>query len=163
MGVLSTPLPPQPEVVREESHNGIGNVNNSETGGEHSSVNDYSIDLNFVSLYLNTLALAGSMILIILTALLFARWTLTRRVMQMWETLTKLSCLWPCRCCRREQAQDLGHQEPSAPSQQDPSSQDAATHQQGVPAGGSQQDQEPHGASLVELHGSLMRELKALM
>ena len=46
MGVLRTPSTPQPEVEKEESLSGIGNVDNSETRGEHSSVNDYSIDLN---------------------------------------------------------------------------------------------------------------------
>ena len=61
----------------------------------------------------------------------------------------------------------MGLQEPSTPSiQQDPSRQDMGTFQQGVPAGGSQQDQQgPQGASLVELqelHSSLMHELKSL-
>ena len=121
MGVLKTPSTPQPEVEKEESLSGIGNVDNSETGGEHSLVNDYSIDLNFVSLHLNTLASTGSMILIILTALLFARWMLTGGVMPMWENIMVLLCLLPCLCCRRNRAPDLGLQEESAPSiQQDP-------------------------------------------
>ena len=167
MGVLSTPSTPQPEVVKEESQSGIGNVDNSKTSGEHRWVNDYSIDLNFVSLHLNTLASAGSMILIVLTALLFARWMLTGGVTQMWETFMGLSCLWPCQCCHRDGAsQDQVHLKASTPStQQGPSSQHTASHPQGVSAGGtggSQQDPEPPGGNISELHASLMKELKAL-
>ena len=96
MGVLKTPSTPQPEVEKEESLSGIGNVDNSETGGENSLVNDYSVDLNFVSLHLNTLASVGSMILIILTALLFARWMLTGGATRMLESIMGLSYLLPC-------------------------------------------------------------------
>ena len=76
MGVIKTFSTPLPELEKYEHLSGIGIVDNSKMGGEHSFVNDYSVDLNFVSLHLNTLALAGSMIIVILICLLFARWLL---------------------------------------------------------------------------------------
>ena len=81
----------------------------------------------------------------------------------MFESIMSLSCHLPCLCCRRDRAPELGLLEPSAPSIQPLL--DLAL-QQGGPARGSQQDQQgPHGASLVELqelHSSLMHELKSL-
>ena len=166
MGVIGTFPIPLPEVEHDEHLSGIRNVDNSEMGGEHSSVNNYSVDLNFVSLHLNTLASAGSLVFVILIGLLFARFLLTGGTTRMFESIMSLRCLLPCLCCRRDRAPDLGLQEPSAPSiQQDISRQDGAL-QQGGPAWGSLQDQQgPHGASLVELqelHSSLMHELKSL-
>ena len=77
MGVITATSTPQPEVEKDEHLSGIGNIDNSETGVKHSSVNHYSVDLNFVSLHLNTLASAGSLVFIILIFLLFARFLLT--------------------------------------------------------------------------------------
>ena len=66
MGVITKVSTPQLEVEKDEHLSGIGNINNSKTGGKHSSVNNYSVDLNFVSLHLNTLASAGSLVFVIL-------------------------------------------------------------------------------------------------
>ena len=56
MGKLSTPPPTPADIDRSENLHGAGNINNSVTGGKHNEVNDYSVDLNFILLHLNTLA-----------------------------------------------------------------------------------------------------------
>ena len=114
MGVI-TPATPQPEVEKDEHISGIGNFDNSETGGEHDSVNDYSVNLNFVSLHLNTLASSGALVFIILICLLFARFLLMGGATRMFNSLMNLKCLLPC-CCHRDREPDLGLQEPSAPA-----------------------------------------------
>ena len=48
-------------------------------------VNDYSVDLNFVSLHLNTLASVGSLVFVILIGLLFARFLLMGGATRMFE------------------------------------------------------------------------------
>ena len=73
MGVITSASTPQQVVEKDEHLSGIANVDNSETVGEHSSVNDYSVDPNFVSLHLNTFASSGALVFIILIRLLFAR------------------------------------------------------------------------------------------
>ena len=165
MGVITTISTPQPEVEKDEHLGGMGNVDNSETGGEHSLVNDYSVDLNFVSLHLNTLASSGALVLIVLICLLFGRFLLKRGATRMLNSLMNLKCLLPC-CCHRDREPDLGLQEPSAPAIQPLP--DVAL-QAGEPVGGpggSQQDQQgPQGPSIVEqqgLHSLLMQELKSL-
>ena len=164
MGVITTFSTPQPEVEKDEHLSGIGNIDNSETGGKHSLVNNYSFDLNFVSLHLNTMASAGSLVFVILIGFLFARFLLTGGATRMLESIMRLRCLLPC-CCRRDRAPELGLQEPSTPSQPLPD----VGLQAGGPAGGpegSQQDQQgPQGPSiseLQELHSSLMHELNSL-
>ena len=56
MGVLRTTTTPAPVKEREETLTGFANVDNSEMNTKKNSLNDYSVDLNFISLHLNTLA-----------------------------------------------------------------------------------------------------------
>ena len=150
MGVITSSSTPQPEEEKEENLSGIRNVDNLEMGGEHSSVNDYSVDLNFVSLHLNTLASSGALVFIILISLLFARFLLTGGATRMFNSLMNLKCLLPC-CCHRDREPDLGLQEPSAPAIQPLP--DVALQQEpaGGPGGSQQDHQGPQGPSISEL------------
>ena len=116
----TTPMPPEAEVVREENMQGIANVNSSVNGGRHNEVNDYSVDLNFISLHLNMLASTGSIIVIVLIILLFSRWALKGGMGKMWDV-----CLGLCQCCSKGQASapDLECQEVSHSPEPGPSSQ----------------------------------------
>ena len=145
---------------------GIANVDNSEMGREHSSVNDYSVDLNFVSLHLNTFASSGALVLIVLIYLLLIRFFLTGGATRMFNRLMDMKCLLLC-CCR-EPYPELP--EPSAPvtlAQQPLPDMELQQGPPGGPAGGpggSQQDlQGPQGPSLSELQdlqNSLIQEMK---
>ena len=115
MGVITSASTPQQVVEKDEHLSGIANVDNSETVGEHSSVNDYSVDPNFVSLHLNTLASSVALVFIILICLLIARFLLKGGATRMFNSLMNLKCLLPC-CCHRDREPDLGLQEPSAPA-----------------------------------------------
>ena len=111
MGVFRSSSTPHPEEEKDEHLSGIANVDNSEMGWEHSSVNDYSVDLNFVFLHMNTLASSGALILIVLMSLLIIRFFLTGGATRLFNCLMDMTCLPTC-CCREP---DLGHPEPSAP------------------------------------------------
>ena len=87
---------PEAEVEREENQQGIGNVDSSVNGGRHNEVIDCSVNLNFISLYLNTLASAGSIIVIVLIILLFSRWALNGGIGKVWDM-----CLGMCQCCSK--------------------------------------------------------------
>ena len=98
MGIFRTTTTPRPEEEKEEHLSGIANVDNSEMGGKHNSVNDYSVDLNFILLHLNTLASSGALILIVLMLLLIVRFCLTGGANRLLNRLMKMTCL-PA-CCR---------------------------------------------------------------
>ena len=110
MGIFRTTITPPPEEEKEEHLSGIANVEKSEMGGERSSVNDYSVDLNFVSLHLNTLASSGALILIVLISLLIIIFIFTGGATRMLDRLMDMTCLPTC-CCRPD---PQGHPEPSA-------------------------------------------------
>ena len=93
MGIFRTTTTPPPEEEKDEHLSGIANVDNSEMGGEHSSVNDYSVDLNFVSLHLNTLASSGALILIVLISLLIIRFIFTGGATRLLNRLMDMTCL----------------------------------------------------------------------
>ena len=167
MGVFKSSSTPQPEEEKEENLLGIANVDNSEMGGEHSSVNDYSVDLNFVSLHLNTLASSGALVFIVLISLTHQIFT-TGGATRIFNRLMDLKCLLPC-CCREP---DPGLPEPSAPAIPTQQPLPDVELQQGPPGGpaggpgGSQQDlQGPQGPSLSEvqdLQSALIQEIKSL-
>ena len=168
MGIFRTTTTPRPEEEKEEHLSGIANMDNSEMGGERSSVNDYSVDLNFVSLHLNTLASSGALILIVLISLLIIRFIFTGGATRMLDRLMDMTCLPTC-CCRPD---PQGHPEPSAPvspaQQQVP---DVVPQQgpggppggpPGLP-GGSQQDlQGPNLSEIQNLQKALIDEIKQL-
>ena len=111
MGIFRTTTTPRPEEEKEEHLSGIANVDNSEMGGERSSVNDYSVDLNFVSLHLNMLASSGALILIVLISLLIIRFIFTGGATRLLDRLMDMTCLPTC-CCRPDPQE---HPVPSAP------------------------------------------------
>ena len=63
---------------REEDLAGVGNIDNSnsEINSKKNSVNDYSVDLNFISLHLNTLASSGAILVCLIILLIVARFLL---------------------------------------------------------------------------------------
>ena len=113
MGIFRTTTTPRPEEEKEETLSGIANVDNSEMNTKHNSVNDYSVNLNFISLHLNTLASSGALILIVLMLLLVARFCLTGGATRLLNRLLSISCLPVC-CCPG--SEPPGHLEPSAPT-----------------------------------------------
>ena len=60
MGIFRTTTTPAPVEEKEETLSGIANVDNSEMNTKKNLVNDYSVDLNFILLHLNTLASSGA-------------------------------------------------------------------------------------------------------
>ena len=116
MGVWRSTTTPAPIVEREEDLSGVGNIDNSEMNTKKNSVNDYSVDLNFISLHLNTLASSGALIVIVLMLLLFARFLLTGGTSRLMNRLLSISCLPTC-CCLESGPQE--RQEPSGAAPQD--------------------------------------------
>ena len=108
MGVLRTTTTPAPVEEREETLSGIGNIDNSEMNTKKNSVNDYSVDLKFISLHLNTLASSGALIVCVLILLLLARFLLTGGCTRMMNQLLSTTCL-PGFCCP---GPGPGHPEP---------------------------------------------------
>ena len=96
MGIFRTTTTPRPEEKKEETLSGIANVDNSEMNTKHNLVNDYSVDLNFISLHVNTLASSGALILIVLMLLLIARFCLTGGATRLLNRLLSMSCLPVC-------------------------------------------------------------------
>ena len=149
MGVLRTTTTPAPVEEREETLSGIGNIDNSEMNTKKNSVNDYSVDLNFISLHLNTLASSGAILDIVLILLILARFLLTGGATRLMNRLLSISCLPTC-CCPG--SGPPGHQEPSGTTPQDqlqppPYSQVPDLVPQGPPGGPGEPPGEPTGDS----------------
>ena len=170
MGVFRTTTP-APVEEREETPTGFANVNNSKMNTKKNSVNDYSVDLNFISLHLNTLASSGALIIIVLMLLLLARFLLTGGTTRLMNQLLSISCLPAC-CCPG--SGPPGHQEPSGTTPQDqlqppPYSQvpDLEPQGPGEPPGGatgeSQQDSQEHDLTEIKkMQQSIVEEMKQL-
>ena len=169
MGIFRTTTTPRPEEEKEEHLSGIANVDNSEMGGKHSSVNDYSIDMNFILLHLNTLTSSGALILIVLMTLLIVRFCLMGGASRMLNRLMEISCLPAC-CCRG--SEPPGHHKPSAPASQDqqqvtdlvpPQVPPGGPGRPPGPPGDSQQDlQVPNLSEIRDLQKFLIEEMKQL-
>ena len=171
MGVWRSTTTPAPIVEREEDLSGVGNIDNSEMNTKKNSVNDYSVDLNFISLHLNTLASSGAILVIVLILLILARFLLTGGATRLMNRLLSISCLPIC-CCPG--SGPPGHQEPSGATPQDqlpppPYSQvpDLEPQEPGAPPGGatgeSQQDSPGQDLSEIKkMQQSIVEEMKQL-
>ena len=171
MGVWRSTTTPAPVVEREEDLSGVGNIDNSEMNTKKNSVNDYSVDLNFISLHLNTLASSGAILDIVLILLILARFLLTGGATRLMNRLLSISCLLTC-CCPG--SGPPGHQEPSGTTPQDqlkppPYSQvpDLEPQEPGAPPGGatgeSQQDSPGHDLNEIKkMQQSIVEEMKQL-
>ena len=56
MRKVTSPTPPPADLVKSENQAGIGMIDASTTESKYNAIKDYSFDLNFMSLHLNTLA-----------------------------------------------------------------------------------------------------------
>ena len=170
MGVWRTTTTPAPIEEQEETLSGIGNIDNSEMNTKKNSVNDYSVDLNFISLHLNTLASSGALIVCVLILLLLARFLLTGGCTRMMNRLLSTTCLPGC-CCP---GPGPGHPEPSEIIPQDqleppPYSQvpDLEPQGPGEPPGGSagesQQDHPDQDLTEIRrMQQSIVEEMRQL-
>ena len=78
MGAWRSTTTPAPSQEREEDLAGVGNIDNSnsEINSKKNNINDYSVDLNFISLHLNTLASSGAILVCLIILLIVARFLL---------------------------------------------------------------------------------------
>ena len=156
---------------REEDLSGVANIDNSEMNTKKNSVNDYSVDLNFISLHLNTLASSGALIICVIILLLLARFLLTGGCTRLMNRLLSTTCLPGC-CCPG--SGPPGHQEHSETVPQDqleppPYSQvpDLEPQGPGEPPGGaageSQQDSQDQDLTEIRRMQQMeeMRQLKS--
>ena len=167
MGVWRITTTPAPIEEREESLNGVGNIDNSKMNTKKNSVNDYSVDLNFISLHLNTLASSGALIVCVLILLLLARFLLTGGCTRMMNRLLSTTCLPGC-CCP---GPGPGPPEPSEIVPQDqleppPYSQvpDLEPQQPEAPPGGSaeQNQQDQDLTEIKRMQQSIAEEMRQL-
>ena len=95
MGVWSSTTTPAPSQEREEDLAGVGNIDNSnsEINSKKNSVNDYSVDLNFISLHLNTLASSGAILVCLIILLIVARFLLRGGCSRLMNQILALNCL----------------------------------------------------------------------
>ena len=119
MGVWSSTTTPAPTPEREEDQAGVGNIDNSnsEINSKKNNINDYSVDLNFISLHLNTLASSGAILVCLIILLIVARFLLRGGCSRLMNQTLALNCLPVC-CCK-----DQGRQESQGPSEARPQEQ----------------------------------------
>ena len=119
MGVWSSTTTPAPTQEREEDQAGVGNIDNSnsEINSKKNNINDYSVDLNFISLHLNTLASSGAILVCLIILLIVARFLLRGGCSRLMNQILALNCLPVC-CCK-----DQGQQESQGPSEARPQEQ----------------------------------------
>ena len=127
-------------------------------------MNDYSVNLNFISLHLNTLASSGALIIIVLMLLLVARFCLTGGATRLMNRLLSISCLPVC-CCPG--SGPPGHLKPSVPTPQDqlqppPYSQVPDLVPQGPPGGPGEPPGGPTGDSQQDSQGPDLTEIRNL-
>ena len=119
MGVWRSTTTPAPSQEREEDLAGVGNIDNSNSkmNTKKNSLNDYSVDLNFISLHLNTLASSGAIIVCLKILLILARFLLCGGCSRLMNQILAITCLPVC-CCKEQ-----GQQEPQGPSEARPQEQ----------------------------------------
>ena len=99
MGLWPTTTTPSPEMEREESQNGVANVDNSsnEENVRKNTIREDSVNLNMVSFHINTLAGSGVLLLSLVIFIVLIRWILRGGLTKMINGLLTMDCAQLCR------------------------------------------------------------------
>ena len=99
MGPWPAPSTPSPEMEREESQNGVANVDNSsnEENVRKNTIREDSVNLNMVSFHINTLAGSGVLLLSLVIFIVLIRWILRGGLTKMMNGLLTMDCAQLCR------------------------------------------------------------------
>ena len=116
MGVWSSTSTPAPTQEREENQQGFGNIDNSksEVNYKKNNINDYSANLNMISLHINTLASSGALLFGLIIFIILTRFLLCGGFSRLINKILALNCLQLC-CCRGQQE---SHGPPEARNQE---------------------------------------------
>ena len=95
--ITTTPAPSQ---EREESQQGVGNIDNSsnEENVRKNTIKEYSANLNMVSFHINTLAGSGVLLLSLIVFIVLIRWILRGGLTKMMNGILALDCVQLCSC-----------------------------------------------------------------
>ena len=100
MGLWPITTTPAPAQEREESQQGLGNIDNSsnEVNSKKNNINDYSANLNMISLHINTLASSGVLLFGLIVFIVLVRFILRGGFSKMISRILALDCLQLCSC-----------------------------------------------------------------
>ena len=100
MGLWPITTTPAPAQEREESQQGLGNIDNSanEVNSKKNNINDYSANLNMISLHINTLASSGVLLFGLIVFIVLVRFILCGGFSKMISRILALDCLQLCSC-----------------------------------------------------------------
>ena len=100
MGLWPITTTPAPAQEREESQQGVGNIDNSsnEENVRKNTIKEYSANLNMVSFHINTLAGSGVLLLSLIVFIVLIRWILRGGLTKMINGILALDCVQLCSC-----------------------------------------------------------------
>ena len=160
MGLWPVTTTPSPSQEREESQQGVANVDNSsnEENVRKNTIKEYSANLNMVSFHINTLAGSGVLLLSLIVFIVLIRWILRGGLTKMINGILALDCVQLCSC--------RGQPSPRQPEAPSPGQEPPPYTPQEVGTGDQRQgeQQEGLGASLTSSSISEIRQAQqALM
>ena len=149
--ITTTPAPSQ---EREESQQGVGNIDNSsnEENVRKNTIKEYSANLNMVSFHINTLAGSGVLLLSLIVFIVLIRWILRGGLTKMINGILALDCVQLCSC--------RGQPSPRQPEAPSPGQEPPPYTPQEVGTGEQRQGEQQEGLG-VSLSSTSLNEIRS--